>query len=61
MASNVKVGDHVRFLNEVGGGRVTRKEGNTVYVEDEDGFEIPALPSAVVAVAEADYRGRGRA
>ena len=38
MASNVKVGDHVRFLNEVGGGRVTRKEGNTVYVEDEDGY-----------------------
>lgn len=61
MASNVKVGDHVRFLNEVGGGRVTRKEGNTVYVEDEDGFEIPALTSAVVVVAEADDREQGRA
>ena len=39
----VKVNDIVRFLNDVGGGRVSRVTGNTVYVEDEDGFERPAL------------------
>ena len=46
----VKVNDIVRFLNDVGGGRVARVEGNTVYVEDEDGFERPALARDVVVV-----------
>lgn len=36
-------GDKVRFLNSVGGGVVTRIEGNIAYVEDEDGFETPIL------------------
>ncbi len=49
----VKVNDIVRFLNDVGGGRVARVEGNTVYVEDEDGFERPALARDVVVVGEA--------
>ena len=35
----VKVNDIVRFLNDVGGGRVSRIVDKTVYVEDEDGFE----------------------
>lgn len=47
---NVKVGDTVRFLNISGGGRVTRLEGKLVYVEDEDGFEIPSLINEVVVV-----------
>lgn len=46
----VKPGDRVRFLNEAGGGIITRVVGNTVYVEDEDGFEIPTLCSDVVVV-----------
>ena len=49
----VKVNDIVRFLNDVGGGRVARVEGNTVYVEDEDGFERPALARDVVVVGKA--------
>lgn len=49
----VKVNDIVRFLNDVGGGRVTRIDGKTVYVEDEDGFERPALVKEVVVVGEA--------
>ena len=49
----VKVNDIVRFLNDVGGGRVSRIVGNTVYVEDEDGFERPALAREVVVVGEA--------
>lgn len=41
----MKTGDTVRFLNAVGGGTITRVDTNTnmVYVEDEDGFEIPTL------------------
>ena len=40
----------MRFLNDVGGGRVARIEGKTVYVEDEDGFERPTPASQVVVV-----------
>ena len=46
----VKVNDIVRFLNDVGGGKVTRVEGKMVYVEDSDGFERPALAREVVVV-----------
>ena len=46
----VKVNDIVRFLNDVGGGRVARIDGNTVYVEDEDGFERPVQAREVVVV-----------
>lgn len=49
----VKVNDIVRFLNDVGGGRVSRIVDKTVYVEDEDGFERPALARDVVVVGEA--------
>lgn len=49
----VKVNDIVRFLNDVGGGRVTRIDDKTIYVEDEDGFERPALARDVVVVGEA--------
>lgn len=50
----VKVGDVVRFLDSVGGGRVTKIINNIVYVEDEDGFEIPAQTSNVVVTATAE-------
>ena len=43
-----KVGDKVRFLNDVGGGRVTRVEKNSVYVLGADGFEVPVLLSEVI-------------
>ena len=49
----VKVNDIVRFLNDVGGGRVVRVEGALVYVEDEDGFERPAQAREVVVVGQA--------
>lgn len=48
---NIKVGDKVRFLNTTGGGVVTRFKGkDQVLVEDEDGFEIPALIRECVVV-----------
>ena len=47
----MKIGDHVRFLSEVGGGRVSGFQGkNIVLVEDEDGFEIPVQVRDVVVI-----------
>ena len=48
-----KVGDIVRFLNSVGGGKVTRIDGQIAYVDD-DGFETPALLRECVVVASGD-------
>ena len=48
----IKPGDNVRFLNAVGGGKVTRidEKKNMVYVEDADGFEVPALARECVVI-----------
>ena len=48
----IKKGDTVRFLNAVGGGVVVRIDEvkRLIYVEDEDGFEIPLLERECVAV-----------
>ena len=52
----MKIGDKVRFLSEVGGGRVSGFQGkDIVLVEDEDGFEIPASVHDVVVVEQDDY------
>ena len=52
----MKIGDKVRFLNEIGGGRVAGFRGkNIVLVEDEDGFEVPMLTTEVVVVGDEDY------
>ena len=44
-----KVGDIIRYLNNVGGGRIVRIEGNMAYVDDE-GFETPVLLRECVVV-----------
>lgn len=55
----MKIGDTVRFLSEVGGGRVSGFKGkDIVLVEDEDGFEIPMLMSDVVVIDEEDEADR---
>lgn len=52
----MKIGDKVRFLNDVGGGKITGfRKGNVVLVEDEDGFEIPALMDEVVVITTNEY------
>lgn len=52
----MKIGDQVRFLSEIGGGRVAGFQGkNIVLVEDEDGFQMPMLINEVVVVGEEDY------
>lgn len=55
----MKIGDKVRFLSDIGGGRVSGfKSGNIVLVEDEDGFEIPTPMSEVVVVNNEDYSSK---
>ena len=50
-----KPGDRVRFLNATGGGVITRIDGKTAFVEDEDGFESPILIKDLVVVLPAGH------
>lgn len=55
----MKIGDKVRFLNDVGGGRVSGFQGTgIVLVEDEDGFEIPTSIHDVVVVNDDDFSSK---
>lgn len=48
------IGDRVRFLNAVGGGKVKGFQNKQiVIIEDEHGFDVPVLISECVAVREA--------
>ncbi len=54
----VKIGDRVRFLNDIGGGTVTGiVNKNMVSVEDEQGFEVPVLISQLVVVNDDAFAG----
>ena len=59
----MKIGDKVRFLDAQGGGIVRSIDNKGLaMVEDEDGFEVPALVSQCVVVSdEADQRQAGHA
>lgn len=48
-----KIGDIVRFLNSVGGGKIVRIKDNIAYVEEDDGFETPVLLRECVVVTPA--------
>lgn len=52
----MKIGDKVRFLNEIGGGVVTGFRGkDIVLVEDADGFDIPMPMRECVVIETDDY------
>lgn len=52
----MKIGDKVRFLSDVGGGKVAGFQGkDIVLVEDEDGFQVPTAINDVVVVGDDDY------
>lgn len=52
----MKIGDKVRFLNEVGGGTVMGFIGkDQVKVEGEDGFDIPVLMRECVVIETNEY------
>lgn len=52
-----KVGDKVKFLNDVGGGVITKIKQQTAFIETSDGFEIPAQFSELIKVEEAGFGG----
>lgn len=55
---NIKIGDKVKFVNEVGGGIVTAFiDEKTIEVQDEDGFEIPMLASEVLIETSESFDG----
>lgn len=57
----MKIGDKVRFLNEVGGGIVKGFQGkDIVLVEDADGFDIPMLRKDCVVIDTDDYNMKPR-
>lgn len=51
----LKIGDKVKFLNDIGGGRIVNFQSkNIAVVENEDGFDIPVLITELVKVAEVE-------
>lgn len=55
----IKIGDKVKFLNDVGGGVVTGFAGkNVVYVKNQDGFEIPC-PVSELLKTDDPYLNKG--
>jgi hypothetical protein len=57
----LEIGDKVRFLNSVGGGRVTAFHGkDQVLVEDENGFDVPVLIAECVRIGDSDSRLEAR-
>jgi hypothetical protein len=56
MIKNLSKGDKVRFLNEVGGGTVSKiTASGMVHVMDDDGFEIPVRATDIVVVGRDEY------
>ena len=57
MDKTINIDDEVRFLNDVGGGKVTGfQKGGIVLVEDKDGFEVPVRESEVVLVSASEQK-----
>ena len=50
--SKFQIGDKVKFLNQIGGGVVTRVTDDFVFVQDETGFDIPMDPKEVIRMAD---------
>jgi hypothetical protein len=58
---NIKIGDRVKFINDVGGGIVTAYlDEKTIEVQDEDGFEIPILATEVLLESEEGFGWDGQ-
>ncbi|PKP22717.1 MAG: hypothetical protein CVU05_02760 [Bacteroidetes bacterium HGW-Bacteroidetes-21] len=50
MALKAQPGAIVRFLNEKGGGKITRIKDKYIYVLVEEGFEIPVLADQIIVI-----------
>ncbi|NLZ72355.1 MAG: DUF2027 domain-containing protein [Bacteroidales bacterium] len=52
----MKIGDKVRFLNDIGGGVITGfKDKETAWVEDDSGFDFPVSLRELVVIETDDY------
>jgi len=56
--SKYQVGDKVKFLNQIGGGVVTKVTDDFVFVRDDTGFDIPMSPGELIRMA--DMTGAGK-
>lgn len=56
--SKFQVGDKVKFLNQIGGGLVTKVTPDFVFVQDDTGFDMPMQPSELIRMA--DQQGAGK-
>ena len=53
-----EIGEKVKFLNQVGGGVVTRITDDFVFVEDETGFDVPMQSTELIKMS--DMQGAGK-
>lgn len=53
-----EIGDKVKFLNQIGGGVVTKITPDFVFVQDDSGFDMPMVPSELIRMA--DMTGAGK-
>ncbi|MBO4306929.1 MAG: Smr/MutS family protein [Bacteroidales bacterium] len=58
MKSKYEIGDKVKFLNQTGGGIVTKVTDDFVFVQDDTGFDIPMQPDELIRMA--DMQGAGK-
>lgn len=58
MKHKLESGDKVKFLNQVGGGIVTKVTDDFVFVQDDTGFDIPMQPDELIRMA--DMQGAGK-
>lgn len=56
--SKFQIGDKVKFLNQIGGGIVTKITDDFVFVQDDSGFDIPMQPEELIRMA--DQKGAGK-
>ncbi len=54
------VGDKVKFLNDVGGGIITKIRQQTAFIETNDGFEIPAPFSEIIKIEQEGFGGMSK-
>ncbi|MBQ7711659.1 MAG: Smr/MutS family protein [Bacteroidales bacterium] len=47
-----EIGDKVKFLNQVGGGVVTKVTDDFVFVQDDTGFDMPMTPDQLIRMAD---------
>ena len=50
--AHFEIGDKVKFLNQTGGGIVTKVTDDFIFVQDDTGFDIPMQPEELIRMAD---------